>query len=357
MKKLLMIFIILIVVCCGGEARDAPIVILPIPLTWQPPQTPGLHLIVDQSNRREIFSIIRTADGLMFGDYGLDSGGSTIQTWDGKTLMIDGLFPEVESVFDLYMPEDGMALLTNEHYANIRKRISPGVWETKYKKNSPMDLMFYIRRAGNSLYANWITYGGGQGGIVRGDLNGNNWTDIVSYNDKALTGMWSDGSNIYLAGSTGHNPGAGYPILTDISGKILSGRPDSPNHKYWGGCKFGNLFVLGTSSYASSGGAVSYPGHIDVFDGVKNTTVWTNERTVIDKIEVYENKIYAVVTWDWTSDRNKTTLLMSSPDGYNWSLVCEIPCPHIIGTRFADGGVYLVGGRYRDYGRVYFYKF
>ena len=291
----------------------------------------------------------------MIGDYGSNVGGASVQMFDGQ-LTPDGQFPKAESVFDLYMPEDGLALCTNEHYGVIRKRVSVGMWEVMYKTSEDLDLMFFIRRAGNNLYANWMTYGTGIGGIVKGDLNGNNWSEIVRYTNKAMPGMYSDGTNIYMAGATGSWPGNGYPILTDFSGNIISGRSDSPNYKYWGIAKFNDLFILGTVSYVSSGGKAK-DSHIDVFDGTKNTTVWTNERTVIHRIEVYEDKVYAVVTWDWDADSNKTTLLMSSPDGYNWSVVVEIPCPHIIGMSFADGGVYLMGGRYQDYGRVYFFKF
>ena len=362
MKRYLWIVLIIafwfLLVGCGGDpvCNDPATPPPTVDAAWQPPQTPGLRLILDQANRREIFSAIRIPDGLMYGDYDLDVGGPTVQTWDGKTLTIDGQFPECESVYNLYMPEDGMVLLTNEHYGIIRKRVSPGVWEIKYKMSSTMDLMFLILRAGNNLYANWFTYGKGRGGIVRSDLNGNDWTEVSHYTNKAMIGMFSDGSNIYLAGATGSWPGAGYPILTDFGGNIMSGRPDCPNYKYQGIAKFKDLFILGTTSYVSSGGKAN-DSHIDVFDGSKNITVWTNERPVIPKMEVYENKVYAVVTWDWDADSNKTTLLMSSPDGYNWNIVVEIPCPHIIGMSFADDGIYLMGGRYRDFGRVYFWKF
>lgn len=325
---------------------------LPPSLGWMPPQTPGLHCIIKrQADKRQFFSGIRVPGGLILGDYGLNVGGASVRLWNGK-FTPDGQFPESESVFDFYLPSDGQMLLTNEHYATIRKRTSSG-WVKKYGRQAQTDLMFYIRKAGQSLYGNWMSFDKASGGVVSSDLTGNVWNEIVTYTGKVFPGMTSDGNAPYLAGKTGDYRGEGYPILADFRGNILSSRSDRPKNLYWGVAKHGSVWVMGTCN----GHLIpSAQGEIHLFDGSTNRTVWSNERNVIHSIENYNGKLYAVATWTWTVE-GKTSLLLTSPDGYNWSVVSEIPCASIFGTRIQDGGIYMFGGKYESFGSVYFYKF
>lgn len=344
MKKYhwLLSFILLVGISCG-DSNDIPIpIVISIPVEWQPPQTPGLHLILDQANKREYFSALRVPDGLLLGQYGSHEGGPDIQFFDG-TLKSEQNFPDRESIFDLYMPNDGLPLATTELYASIYKRTADGKWELKYSRPRQQDLMFYIRRAGNALYGNWDSFDSSRGGLVKSTDNGNTWIDIARYNGKSLYGMASDDTNIYLAGKMN-----GYPIMTDVNGNILASRPDLEGYNYWGIAKSGNIWNMGTDNGDRGG-----PSHIDVFDGSILKTVYTTDRPIMQVIQIHDGKRYAVASWNWDAV-GKTSLLLISSDGYNWSILVEIPCPSILNMHFADGGVYLMGGRYRDYGRVYF---
>lgn len=360
MRKLifLVLVMVILIICCG---EDSSPIIEPAsttaPVGSMVPPNPKLTLIIDQPNSlRQLFTAIKFDSGVLVGDYGLNVGGPTVNVWDGKNFILDSTFTECESVFDLYMPEDGLPILTNEYYGKIRKRLGPGVWETKYSRPYERDLMFYILRAGDNLYANWLSFDKPRGGVVRGDLNGNNWSEVSSYTNKALPGMCSDGSNIYLAGQTDQWYNTGYPILTDIGGSIISRRMDKPGFRYWGVCKFNNIFILGTIDDSPFPGIPPHSVQIDVFDGTTNTTVWSNERSSIYKIEEHKGKVYTVVTWDWYASPDKTSLLMVSSDGYKWDVLAEIPCPSIIGMKIYDDGIYLSGGKFQTFGKMFFYK-
>jgi len=325
------------------------------PGPWKPPQTQGLHCIIKkQADKRQFFCGINTPQGLWLGDYGLNVGGPTVRLWNG-TFTPYGQFPECESVFDLYLPPDGQMLLTNEHYACIRKR-TPSGWDKKYGRQAQTDLMFYLRRAGPYLYGNWIDYEDALSGVVRtnkDDLNGNTWNEICTFTGKIFPGMCTTGNDIYLVGKTGNYRGDGHPILADFRGNVLSSRPDRPSNIYWGVAKHGNVWLMGTCN----GHIVPLArGEIHLFDGATNKTVWSNERNVIHSIESHNGRVYALATWTWTVE-GRTSLLISSPDGYSWSTVCEIPCASFFGTRFDDGGVYMFGGKWEEFGSVYFYKY
>lgn len=361
MKRLLLIPLILVFMFSCGEDVDNqsvdPPPVIPPPQTalWRPPQTPGLHLILERADKKLYFSALRTADGLLLGNYGLYHGGPDIQFFDG-TLTTEQNFPDRESIFDLFMPDDGLPLATTEHYGGIYKRTAPGQWERKYSRPRQQDVMLYLRRAGNALYGNWDSFDSSHGGLVKSTDQGNTWHDVAPYTQKSLYGMASDGNNIYLAGlAGGYRSGHEYPILMDIAGNVLASRPTLKGYSWWGVVKSGNLFNMGTwHDYARPDGH----GYIDAFDGVTLSTVYTTDRPHIHAMQIGpDGKRYAVATWDWDASDSHTSLFLSSVDGYHWSVTGEIPCPHINGMHFADGGVYLLGGKKDGYGGVYFWKF
>lgn len=328
---------------------------------WEVPTTPGPYVIYSKQDQREIFSVhsIPATESkpahLVIGDYGLNVGGVTIREWYKNRIVEIGRFSKNESNFDLYLPEDGQMLATFEHYGNIRKQLPSG-WDQKYGKSSNTALMFYIRKAGNNLYGNWMYYDKAQGGVVRADVNGNSWVDLFGYTGKVLLGMTSNGSEINLAGKTGAYQGAGYPILTDINGSIMSGRSDLQGYLYWGVAKHKGVYIMGTCAGYNIATAT---GQIHTFNGSQNKTVWSDHRNVIHRIESYKDRVYAVVTNDWESSKEKTSLLLSSANGAegSWRVDWEIPCPSILGVKVADGGMYISGGRYQDFGWIGFFKF
>ena len=114
------------------------------------------------------------------------------------------------------------------------------------------------------------------------------------------------------------------------------------------------IWNMGTWSKYEDG--VDQQSYIHAWNGSALTQVYTTNRPHIHAMGIYNNIRYAVATWDWNVS-GKTSLLLSSSDGYNWSILSEIPCAHIIGMSFGDSGIYLTGGKYREYGRVYFWKF
>ena len=142
-----------------------------------------------------------------------------------------------------------------------------------------------------------------------------------------------------------------HPIVVDAGGGIVVERPDRKGYYYWGIIRMGRSWNFGTCNDSVK------QGFIDAFDGVDLRTVYSTDRPYIQAMGMNAGIRYAVATWDWSEGSDKTSLLLTSADGYGWSEICKIPCPHIIGMTFADGGVYLLGGRHREYGRAYFFKF
>ena len=356
MKRLFLTLLLIIALSlsCGGGGGgfvppmvDPPVVDPPV-TGWQPPQTPGLHLILDRASKREYFSVLRIPSGLLLGQYGLHEGGPEIQLYDGA-LKTEMKIPDVESVFSIFDPGDGLPLATTEHYGRIYKRATAGKWELKYSRPEQIALMFYIRKAG-ALYGLYNLYGTHISGLVCSLDNGNTWTEMFQYAGMDFFGIASADDFIYLAGSKND-----YLFMANIEGKEVTSFPSAKGYAWWGIVKSGNLWNMGT--WTNYDGGVGQSGYIDSFDGKKPTRVYTTDRPHIHAMGIHQDKRYAVATWDWSASSDKTSLLLSSSDGYSWSVLSEIPCPHIMGMSFADGGAYLVGGRFRDYGRVYFYKF
>ena len=317
------------------------------PVTWQPPQTPGLHLILDRASKREYFSVLRVPGGLLLGEYGLYEGGPEIQFYDGA-LKTEIHIPDVESVFSIFDPGDGLPLATTEHHGRIYKRTAAGKWELKYSRLEQIALMFYVRKAG-ALYGLYNLYGSHLSGLVCSLDKGNTWTEMFQYVGMDFFGIASDGDFIYLAGSVNN-----YPILATIEGKEITSYPSAKGYSWWGIAKAGGVWNMGTWTKYEDG--VDQPGYIDAFDGIKPAKVYTTDRPHIHAMDIHQGKRYAVATWDWNASSDKTSLLLTSPDGYSWSVLVTIPCPHIMGMGFGDGGVYLAGGKFRENGRVYFFR-
>ena len=111
---------------------------------------------------------------------------------------------------------------------------------------------------------------------------------------------------------------------------------------------------MGTIDYYEDG--VDRPGFIHAFDGSTLKQVYKTDRPQIHKMKIWNGKRWAVASWDWNVPADRTSLLLSSVNGYDWSLEVEIPCPHIIGMECRPEGIYLSGGKKDAFGKVFLWR-
>ena len=333
------------------SGKDEGRTYLPLPLEWMPPQTLGLHLILQQTTKKEYFSVMRIPKGLLIGQYGLYEGGPEIHFFDGK-LKSELHIPDVESVMKIIDPGDGLPLACTEHYGRIYKRTASGQWVKKYQQGQQPTLMLDMAVAKTGVYGVYNIYGSGNSGLVKSVDKGHTWSE-TKFTSMALFGLSSDGTYINMVGA--HNlpgPQNVYPFMTNANGTVLCSAPDKKGLAWWGACGKDGVWNIGTWSKYSDG--VDQPSYIYAWNGSKLTQVYQSNRPHIHAMEVHNGVRYAVASWDWDVS-GKTAQLLSSVDGYKWNVLADIPS-HIMGMSFGDGGVYLAGGKFREYGRVYFYK-
>jgi hypothetical protein len=315
-------------------------------ISWAPTQK-GLHLILDTQDKHEYFSAMRIENGLLLGSYGLHDGGARIYFFDGKTLTLE-LQTDRESIFDMFMPDDGLPLATSEHNASIYKRTATGEWELKYSRSRYEDLMFYIRKTDDgTLWANWNGYDNNMSGLIKSNDNGNTWQDSTQFPGWWLCGMCVDGNDVFLSGSKDNSN-----VIVDKTGKVIESCINDSNYVNWGICKKDGILNYGTWNDTNKADG----SYINVNNGSVSMQVADQKPPFVQAIAIKNGVRYAIATWDW-NDAANSTLVLQSPDGYNWSILTTIPCAHIMNMYFADDGMYLMGGRNRYFGKVYFYKF
>ena len=320
---------------------------------WMPPQTSGLHKILSVASKKEFFSVHRVEEGLLLGEYGLYEGGPKIYFFDGQ-LHEELHIPDVESVMRIIDPGDGLPLACTEHYGRIYKRTASGQWVKKYEQGQQPTLMLDMAVTGGAVYGVYNIHGTGNSGLVKSVDKGNTWSE-TKFTGKALFGLASDGTWINMVGA--HNlpgPQNVHPIMTNTDGNVLCSAPDKPGLAWWGACGMPGIWNMGTWSRYSDG--VDQSSYIYAFNDSRMTQVCQSSRPHIHAMDIYNGVRYAVASWDWEVS-GKTAQLLSSADGYSWRAIADIPCSYIMGMGFGDGGVYLAGGKYREYGSVYFYKF
>ena len=323
-----------------------------------PPIAPGLQLVIDNANSgKEFFSSLRIPEGLLIGEYGLWQGGPNIYLYNGE-LKQELNIPDVESVMKILDVGDGQPLAFCEHYAKIFKRNPDGTWTNTYRRNEQDALILgAVTMEDGMTYAFYNRYTNSGSGFLQSGDKGRTWSSPMTYSDKEIfgigQGMYNGKTEVLLTGSMGGYP-IGYPMAMDAYNRVQFSVPGAYGYGWWGNCNDGGIWNFGTWQVYEDNKEIGCKIH--VYDGsVKE--VFSCDRAHIHTMGIYEGKRYAVATWDWSEDSGKTSLLLSSPTGYNWSIVCEIPCAHIIGMTFADGGAYFTGGKFQEYGRLYFYKF
>ena len=313
---------------------------------WQPPQAAGLHLILKTTDKREYFSVLRIPEGLLLGQYGLHEGGPEIQFFDGMTLTTELKIPDVESVMRIIDPGDGLPVASIEHHGRIYKRDAYGNWSKRFEIPGWENLVLGLTVLDGIIYGGIDVYLSGKGYMIQSNDKGNTW--VKTSVDMDVFGITTDGINIRLAGGKDGNA-----VFTNRLGNIICSKAGLPVHGWWSVCGMNGIWNMGT--WSKYGDGVDQKSYIHAWNGSVLTQVYTTNRPHIHAMDIYNGIRYAVATWDWNIS-GKTSLLLSSSDGYKWLELSEIPCAHIIGMSFGDGGIYLTGGKYREYGRVYFYK-
>jgi len=362
----------MVVVVLIKKKKDSPVT--PEVPIWTPPQTPGLHLIVDNPNRKaEYYEGQRILDGLLLGDYGLQIGGARISKWNGLTnTFTTELQTDRESIYDMFDPGDGLHLACTEHFGDIYKRNASGVWELKYTTGRHDDLMFYFRQAPDgTVYANWNGFSNQLSGLVKSTDKGNTWQPSTQFPaGMELCGMCVDGNSladVLLGGKIGWAA-----IIVDGTGKTIvsydSGNQDG--YQNWAVIRKDNIINAGTWNCTDKADG-SYINAINPNGSGKQCMPPLYRSPgefyigplgrFIEAMKIGPDGIrYAVITKGWGEEGQ--ALLVSSPDAYTWTLLATIPCPMIVEMDFSDGGVFLYGGQHEGYGltgygRVYFFKF
>ena len=325
---------------------------------WAPPTTSGLHLIFDNpGSKRFYMSGIRTKDGLLMGDYGLHVGGPKIQFFDG-TLHDIQIFPEMESIYNFYKNKSGQVFFTTEHYASIYKY--PQMTKV-YSDPSITALMFQIQEGAGGLVAQKVdTAGGSVTTIVRSLDDGETWHDWKVVSGKRMVNMGTDGVNVRLCGANFYGDTC-TPMVLDENGTILIQRPDFPDTNYNAIAGRGGFWAMGANALVFNAKYSEHNAYMDWYDGKNAMCVKDFTRNYVMDIQVDQvtGYMWAIVSvWDETNWPS-IELACSKDCGHSWEVVCEVPGPAIIAQYISqeDKGIYLFGGKYEDFGRVYFYKF
>jgi len=309
------------------------------------PGTPGLHLLINNISGREYFSSLLVADGLLLGEYGLYEGGPYIQRYLNGVLNNELRVTDIESFMKMLDLGDGSPIVSTEHYGRIYKRIS-GSWVKKYDTGSQPDLCLGLAydSVADIVYGTiWPYVVSGGGYIISSTDKGLNWSSSA-FSGLDPYGIAYDGTQVYVAGQYG-----GSAVMKNLAGVTLCSTPMSAGGwaGWWGICGKDGVWNLGTVEEPNAS--------IWAWDGATLTKVHTTSRQYIHAMGIYEGVRYAVASWGWDTE-GPTSLLLHSTDGYTWTTLCEIPCSHIMGMSFSAGTIYLTGGKYRAYGRVYIYK-
>jgi hypothetical protein len=323
------------------------------PLGFSVPQTPGLHLILDiPGSGRCLFTGARFDKGLLIGGYWKSGVGAKLQFFDGKVLKDEATFsnPLAESVFHIILAPDGVPICSLEKFAMMQKRQANGSWKMTFGGGqgdipaAENDLCFGIFKLGTVLYCFVHTFGDsvGDGFMIRSADNGNTWQRDGDYGEKVLWCGNSDGQRILIAGERN-----GHPWVIDKGKNTVAERSDLQGEKYSQCCGKDGKWTFAGDNF------------IDYWEGGTPRTVFHSDRpyamwTEVDPVTGYRIALFSV--WNEIS-YSDAQVVISKDDGKTWAELCDVPCPCLLGAHFADGGVYLFGGKYGEYGRVYFYKF
>jgi hypothetical protein len=282
---------------------------------------------------------LRVSTGVLAGSY----RPAKITHFDGT--LKDEFSTSAESFYSFRMTPDGQPIVTTEcDYGKIYKRIN-GAWYERSRSSHENAVTFEPYQIGDSLYCFRpdVAWGSSQT-ILKGDLNGNNWTPYRTLSGKQLLNMGSDGQTLRIAGNANN-----CPLLTDENGSEVVSRPD------YQGTTYG--FVVGLNGiWNIAGNPLQYNGEgafIDLYDGAVRS-VQDVTQPYIMSMKIKDGIRYAIASvWN---EAGPGASLWRSSNGAQWTKT-DIPMQCCISMDFGDGGVYLFGGKYNDYGKVCFLKF
>jgi hypothetical protein len=320
----------------------------PAPGSWNPPTTKGLHLILDNPGSKQFYMAgTRIADGLLLGTYRAPGGGARIQHYDGRILQ-DELNTPAESFYSFHAVDNGIIATCECDFAKIYKRRGDK-WIQKSASNVQNALTFEPHEVNGALVALRVREAGANSGwLIRSTDNGETWHEWKSFSNKNILNMNSDGKVLRLFGNENDNP-----AVFDENFTKVAGRSDYPDNTYASGCGFEGKWNFGANSIKAI--REERRGYIDFLDGANLRSVRDLMPPWVMVMNVYDGIRYAVCSV-WNETDHQSAILVKSKDGIKWDDVCQIPCPSIISMSYADGGIYLFGGKFGEYGRVYFYK-
>jgi hypothetical protein len=324
-----------------AQGKSEPAVPLPVPDGGLAPQQTGF--VTPKVPGPIFMSSLPMPDGLLIGTY----RPARILRFDGA--IHEELATGAESFYFPWMCPDGQPIWTTEcDHAAIYGRDFEGDW---CKHNtSPLEnaLTFEPYRIGDNLYCWRPDYAGATSGtIIKGDVNGLNWTPYRTLSGKQLLNMGSDGNTLRLVGNMN-----GYPIVTDDTGKVIYKREEYADNTY--AYCIGNNGVWNFGANSLSEKTDHRRAYIDVWDGNLHSVCDLDRPWVMD-MQVFDGHRYALSSV-WNETDHQTAQLHRSDGGQKWEHVCDIPMPSAISMSFVPGGVYISGGLYGQWGAVYFVK-
>lgn len=322
----------------------------PQPPTPPTPHPDGLSLVLSTTDGKECFCALEIPEGLLVGRYGLHKGGADIML-NGKVEFTPS--PERESFFQLFRTKKGRILATIEHYASVFARDN-GVWACKYKTDSQPNLALGICQTDDGRL--WVLWNDGWTSpdfsvLICSDDDGETWHEYKRYPGLELCGICADGNDIFMAGANDKGE-----VLVDINGNVLMSVPNGfLGYQYWPVISANGVWNVGTWN---ASGTPGIEGFINVLGPGGSATAYGGDNwPFCQAMTIFKGVRYAVFTWGW-EDSGKNSALFSSVSGLkgSWKKVVDVPCAHIMGVNPGTDGLYLCGGRFGDFGRVYFYK-
>jgi len=324
--------------------------------SWQPPTTPGMHEIVSLPGPFGM-SVMRDSSGLLIGTY-RQGGQAKLYRFDGA--LHEELSLSVESIYMIVNTPDNLPIFTTEVPAQVFKKQSDGSWKITRLRSEDVSCAFEILQVGNNLVLMAVNQAWGNGiFLFKGDINGNDFQQWKSINGRYLN-FGTDGAQIKLCGSSGQTK-MDYPLIANENGDDIHSRLDYEDQQYSYVIGKDGIWNLGAQSITEADGFRR--AYIDIWDGKNLITVfdfnppndppWTMDMQ-IDPATGYRWCVSSI--WN-ESGRCRPALACSIDNGWHWTIVCEVPMPACIAMYFADNGIYLVGGEYDKYMKVFFWRF
>lgn len=335
-----------------GAQNHRPYMVGPTPQPRPPGPTPGpaptpgeWNPIVDKRDGKEIFCTLWP----LVCEYGLGQGGPHILRHENGQLISELHIPDAESVMEIIDPGDGLPIAITEHWGRVYKRTPAQKWEKRFDSTIQPALGLGLVKANDAAYGvvNLVYAGKSESLLIKSLDKGVSWTKTAVPGE--MCGIGTDGLNIRLVGYQN-----GKAVMTNRAGTVICSVPAIPGTGWWSVCGEGDVWNMGSFDKYMDG--VDRKGMIYAWNGSKLDPVFTTDRPHIHRLKIFNGKRWAIASWDWNAPSNKTSLLLSASNPYDWKVETEIPCPHIIGMECRPEGTYLSGGEKDKYGKIFVHR-